>query len=256
MGKNNCKKEYKISTNEILIDRIYICDESFDRYYFHDKIPTRYFASKSGKIYSEITEMILHPGTNPSGYNVMGFRIDGFNKPKYIQIHKIIATTYLGWHKGLVIDHIDGNKKNNNIENLEWVTYSENSKRAFDINLHKKYYGNANWSTKYPDEIIHEICISLSNGQPPGKVSAEYNIPIGYIWKITARSVRQEITTKYTWPKGLYTPNDVIPHDIKLKILDMYHNGTPIKKIQKELCISSYSKVIHAIYDNRYKRNK
>ena len=37
---------------------------SFIRYYHHSKIPTRYFASRDGRIYSEISDTIMKPGTN------------------------------------------------------------------------------------------------------------------------------------------------------------------------------------------------
>lgn len=43
-----------------------------------------------------------------------------------------------GYKEGLVVNHKDGNKLNNNASNLEWVTSSYNNKHAFDIGLKRK----------------------------------------------------------------------------------------------------------------------
>lgn len=55
-------------------------------------------------------------------------------KAKTFRVHYLIAITFLD-KKGECINHKDGNKINNNVENLEWVTYSENNKHAYDNGL-------------------------------------------------------------------------------------------------------------------------
>lgn len=248
---NNHTGREKIKGNEILVDRLYVNDESFDRYYHHNTIPTRYFVSRSGKIYSEMSEKILSPGTNPAGYYVMGFSIQGYKKSKYIQIHKMVATVYLGWHKDLVIDHIDGNKKNNDVNNLEWVTSAENARRAYAINLHKKRYGNNNWSTKYSDQTIHSVCKYLSEGLKAKEISNRCGVPIEYVWKLAGKSVRPDICNQYTYPPGVYTPNNVIPDEIKTKIIQRYNEHVPLRSIQSEFNMYSYSQILHAIYNKK-----
>lgn len=57
---------------------------------------------------------------------------------KTILIHRLIAQTFIpNSENKLEVNHIDGNKQNNNIENLEWCTKSENHKHAFKIGLCK-----------------------------------------------------------------------------------------------------------------------
>jgi hypothetical protein len=57
---------------------------------------------------------------------------------KYKFIHRIVAYHFCnGYQRGLVVDHLDGNKLNNKSTNLEWVTYSVNNKRAYDLGLKK-----------------------------------------------------------------------------------------------------------------------
>lgn len=55
------------------------------------------------------------------------------NKKK-LRVHRLVAETFFG-KSLLTVDHIDGNKSNNDISNLEYVTQSENSKRAWESGL-------------------------------------------------------------------------------------------------------------------------
>jgi len=56
------------------------------------------------------------------------------NKKTY-RLHRLIALKYIDNQNNYpCVDHIDGNKNNNSIDNLEWVSYSENSKRAYNNN--------------------------------------------------------------------------------------------------------------------------
>ncbi len=59
---------------------------------------------------------------------------------KYIMksMHRLVAIHFIdNIHNKIEVNHIDGNKKNNNALNLEWVTHSENIKHAYMIGLLK-----------------------------------------------------------------------------------------------------------------------
>ena len=59
------------------------------------------------------------------GYYEVALYKDG--KPKYIQVHRLVAGAFLQNPNNLPqVNHKDGNKQNNYVENLEWVTISEN----------------------------------------------------------------------------------------------------------------------------------
>lgn len=60
------------------------------------------------------------------------------NKYKSKTIHRLVAQAFIPNLNNLPqINHIDGNKENNNISNLEWCTRSENIKHAYKNGLHK-----------------------------------------------------------------------------------------------------------------------
>jgi len=72
---------------------------------------------------------LLNTSANSQGY----IRVI-INKKTY-RLHRLIALKYIDNQNSYpCVDHIDGNKNNNSIDNLEWVSYSENSKRSYRNN--------------------------------------------------------------------------------------------------------------------------
>ena len=77
-----------------------------------------------------------------TGYYQVVFRING--KKKYIRVHRLIAETCIPNPLNLKqVNHKDGNKLNNSIDNLEWCSNSYNTKEGYDKGLyHSKHRYN------------------------------------------------------------------------------------------------------------------
>lgn len=57
-------------------------------------------------------------------------------KPKYFLVHRLVGFAFIPLVEGKdCINHIDGNPKNNCVENLEWCNHQENNRHAFETGL-------------------------------------------------------------------------------------------------------------------------
>jgi hypothetical protein len=81
-------------------------------------------------------------------------------------VHRLVLLTFkpILNPNDFQINHIDGNKKNNNTSNLEWCTGSENILHAFKIGLINKMYGLKNPSCKLTKDKVIQIRFLLKEG--------------------------------------------------------------------------------------------
>ena len=88
-----------------------------------------YSADESGFIWSHRQKKPLKIFINNSGYECLVLN-SGKNRKKFL-VHRLIAQTFIPNPKKLkCVNHKDGNKRNNVLKNLEWVSYSENIQHA------------------------------------------------------------------------------------------------------------------------------
>jgi hypothetical protein len=116
-----------------------------------------YYADRLGNIYSKNynrTGVIkkLKPGIDGCGYS--GIIIYG----KRYLVHRLIAITYIkNKHNKRTVNHKDGNKSNNSVDNLEWMTYSENALHAYsNLNRVNAFFGLTGDKSPYAKSIVQK----------------------------------------------------------------------------------------------------
>lgn len=96
----------------------------------------RYRVTRSGRVFS-LTQKQFMTVQTASGYAQLRL-IDDTGKAHPVQVHRLIAATYLVRPNdpgATIVNHKDGNPLNNDPENLEWVTRSENARHAVETGL-------------------------------------------------------------------------------------------------------------------------
>ena len=90
-----------------------------------------YKVSNLGNVKNIITNRTLKPDILRGYKRVVLYR-NGFKKK--FQIHRLVAICFIkNKQNNPCVNHKDGNPSNNNLNNLEWVTYSENEKHSYDV---------------------------------------------------------------------------------------------------------------------------
>lgn len=90
------------------------------------------YASNQGKIYKKFDNTITEV---PQHNHNKGYKLVNLNGSS-LSVHRLVCEAFNGpIPKGYVVNHIDGNKANNNIENLEAVTPKQNMQHAYKMGL-------------------------------------------------------------------------------------------------------------------------
>lgn len=96
-----------------------------------------YEVSDTGLLRRKSTQRILKPYVNKNGYCYVTLSKNAVQKS--YRLHKLIAVAFVpNPDNKAEVNHIDGNKENNNSINLEWSVRSENELHAYALGLAKK----------------------------------------------------------------------------------------------------------------------
>ena len=139
---------------------------------------------------------VLKPCVNSSGYEQLGLYNDTGRNNK--TIHRLVLETFKP-HVNMVdlqVNHIDGNKLNNHLTNLEWVTGRDNTLHAYDLGLINRK-GERNPSAILSNADVLEILQRLDNGELQRDVGIDYGVDRTTISKIN-RGIRwRSVKEKY-----------------------------------------------------------
>ncbi|WP_086350160.1 HNH endonuclease [Candidatus Enterococcus clewellii] len=131
------------------------------RYVKHDgKERFSYQISSKGRVKSLLTAKatILKTRVNQWGYEVVNLKIDRETKTK--QVHRLVAEAFLGIDLAKSqVNHKDGDKLNNLLDNLEWVTPKENIEHANRMKL-RDARGHKKLSDREKDAILYLTTLS------------------------------------------------------------------------------------------------
>lgn len=183
-----------------------------------------------------------------TGYNYVKVRKDGATVT--CVIHRLVAPTYLGNRPTVKhqCNHKNGIKTDNRVENLEWVTRSENGIHAYRLGLshHISPCGEKSTSSKITEEIAQAI-LDFPLGYGNGKLLAKkYNISKSIVSAIIVRRTWKHLKSKY--PERIAKKYHRTPKDIVKQILLAQKGYGTGRALSKKFGISegAVSKIRHA----------
>ncbi|MFA0233806.1 HNH endonuclease [Vibrio sp. 10N.222.55.C7] len=150
-----------------------------------------YSISPCGKLRNDKTGQIRKNSLNSSGY-IQHMEVEG----KHPLLHRLLAQTFIPNPEDKpYINHRNGIKDDNRLENLEWCTPSENTLHALEIGLQKPNQGGEHGCAKLTDEDVLAI---HSDPRKSGVICKEYGIT-----RTTLYHIRHKKTWKHLWNQGV-----------------------------------------------------
>lgn len=143
--------------------------KNYDNYYIYD----------NGDVFNIKTKKMLDGSIGKNGYKY--YRLSKENTKKMFYAHRLVAEYFIDNFDNLpVVNHKDGNKLNNNVDNLEWVSYSENMEH-FHSTIKKNSKNKK--IQKYNGDLEGEIWIETIN-------NSNYKVSnYGRVWNITNNNI-------------------------------------------------------------------
>ena len=239
-----------------------IFDETTYKYIHINGYKTTYICDIYGNIYNtkqkkkcnNISLNKLTPIKLPNGYFVVTLSINGETTRDYI--HRLIAKEFIKipnkylelnyTFDNLEVNHKNGDKSDNSIYNLEWVTDSDNKIHGYKMNLYK--HGEENSKSIYSNKQVHHVCRLIEeNKLKPSEISEITGVSVAQILDIRNHGSWLEISNLYDFSN--YTPKQCKYSDKQLSDMwNMISKNIPPTEISNITGIN-----IKTIYEYRRK---
>lgn len=214
---------------------------------------SQYCVNKAGEIYSLKVNRKLTPRDNNRGYSSYNLKNDFGELKNYLE-HRLVALTFIendDPENKIYVNHIDGNKLNNNVYNLEWCTAKENNQHANDTGLRtpthltdlnkvpESHEVVHDWTTygktDLSEDDVHYVCSKLQDGYRVCDVSRMTGFErrlIQFI-KDKERQKWEHITSLYNFDK--LSKKEKTSPELVHKICEMLQDGKRPCDIYNEL---------------------
>lgn len=157
---------------------------------FLPEIKDRYFIESNGNLYTDYGKKQMKNAIK-NGYIKNSLVLKDGTSKSYFR-HRLVMLCFNPTKNSdeLQVNHIDGNKTNNLLENLEWCTNQENRIHAVQHGLAARLFGEKNPYSKLKEEEVLSIIEDLLNHVPYSEITKKYNI---------SKSTVSSIKNKRNW---------------------------------------------------------
>ena len=223
--------------------------------YVYKGINTPYLVSKNGDVFSEISGKFLKPFKNKKGYLYIDIHMRKYRIRK--SIHSLVAETYIpNLENKETINHKDGNKENNSVGNLEWMTQSDNNLHSIRNKLRIPISGSKVHFAKYSENQVHQACRMIEENKfSLSEIEKTTGIPAKTLGEIRNKKIWKNISILYKFPEKFITSSKYFDYPTNVKIHEMLKSNKDINAIIDDLGLDKTSNIKKVIQDMKWNLN-
>ena len=141
-----------------------------------------YEVSSLGRVMNVKTGRILRPGIHkPNNYLMV--RLCNDKGIKSVFVHRLVAEAFILNPKNLeTVDHIDGDKTNNSVANLQWMTRADNVRKGISKPV-SQYYKNGDYIATYASILEASRQTGINQGIISACCNGKFIKGSNYIWQ-------------------------------------------------------------------------
>lgn len=205
------------------------------KYYYYKGFPTNYVVYPDGRVYDLVNDEFVEPRYNNSGYLIIP--LIEFNTIR--GVHQMVAEMFIpNPDKKKIVNHKDGCKDHNWVENLEWFTQSENNLHAYATGLRKPNTPDKVHFTKYSEDQIRKACELMSTGMMLKQVEEQTGVPVRTLGEIRSGRIWKSISCDFTFPEKHYVSSELYDTEFREKVTELYNQGYRASEIMKILNVA------------------
>lgn len=198
---------------------------------------------KSGAIFNLKSGKFVVPHANPAGYMYISYYWK--KKKKMFAVHRLVAQKYIPNPENKPqVNHKDGNKKNNAVTNLEWVTPKENNIHAYSTGLHKAPSGENVHFAKYSAKMVKLACEKMAEDKISlYEIERLTGIPHKTLCDIRKGNIWKDISRNYKFPDNHVIASRIgLDYETNKKIKELVWSGKKNNEIYEIIGLEKKNK--------------
>lgn len=147
---------------------------------------SNYFVTEDGRVFNQDKQVYLKPHWSGNRkrnnrYLIVSISIGGTISKR--KIHRMVAQAFIENPNNYPqVNHIDGDRSNNKVSNLEWCNNSRNQLHAYDHNLHKS--GEDHAQSKFSNDEVHNMRESRKAGMKMKDIASTFKVSLSHVREI------------------------------------------------------------------------
>lgn len=212
----------------------------------------QYEVSSMGRIRHRVKMTLVSQRIMRGGYLQTCLYNPETRQGKSFMVHRLVALTFLGAPNGLQVNHIDCSKTNNRVENLEYVTATENMRHAKEHGLRPSRRGTKAGGAVLTEKQVLRIAELIRAGRPYAEIARTFGVSSGAIRSIA-------IGNNWPWLTGIkrdeYRRRGYCTDKELAEIIWLKYGGASNREIGRKIgrSHSFVARQLRAIGDIRYR---